>query len=371
MTNLLVIEFHTQKCKFLLEIAFLVSDAKKKNILWLKLAIIGDSQLTRERFMNKKILLGSAVALSAAMSFAADFDTWFGNMSVYQVSTGLDNGSAASGYWYSYDDHNDGGASLVTWPAPLGNDDSPDALDNVIDYCNGICGDITLNKGTLTYDPFMGFGFNVAGEDAKGKADPADASAWGGICIAYSAEAAPIIELGLGDAGDEAVAYDNPFIKLPKGDDMVKDIAWDEFNQNGWGVKDKGGLAITGPEASAKLGAIKVKFQSKDGTVAHFNIMSVGKLNGGCASTSSTVPGAVKGVRGASAAKAMLSGRTLSFAGVTSSATVEVISLQGQIMMKSSIDATSSLDLQSLQSGVYMVRVAGKSVDFTNKIVLK
>lgn len=368
MTNLLVIEFHTQKCKFLLEITFLVSDAKKKNILRLKHAIIGDSQLTRERFMNKKILLGSAVALSAAMSFAGDFETWLGDQSMYQVMTGLDNGSTKSGYWYSYDDHKDGGASSVTWPVPIGNDDNANALDNVIDHCGGICADVTLSAGTLTYDPFMGFGFNVAGEDASGNADPADASAWGGICIAYTSTLVPIVELGLGDAGDEAVAYDNPFIKLVKGENIVKDLTWEEFHQQGWGVKDKGAQAITGEEAGAKLAAIKVKFQAKDGTTGSFNVMSVGKLNGGCVPSG---PTAVKGVRGASAAKAMLSGRTLSFAGVTSSATVEVISLQGQIMMKSTIDATSSLDLQSLQSGVYMVRVAGKSVDFTNKIVLK
>lgn len=321
--------------------------------------------------MNKKIFLASAVALSTAFSFAGDFDTWFGDAGDPQVMTGLDNGQGTSGYWFSYSDSKDGGASAITWPASLVTDYSDEAMDNVVAVCGGICGDVTLSAGTITYDPFVGIGFNIAGEhekDVNPTPDPADATAWGGVCIAYDSELVPSLELGLGDTEDKNLAYDNPFVKLPKGTGIVKNLAWEDFNQAGWGVKQNPpGVAITSLEAAAKLVAIKFKIQAKDGSAGHFNIMSVGPYNGGCAATEV----AIKGVRAASSAKAILSGRTLSFAGVSSAASVEVISLQGQIMMKSSIDAASTLDLQSLQSGVYMVRVAGKSVDFTNKIVLK
>ena len=67
----------------------------------------------------------------------------------------------------------------------------------------------------------------------------------------------------------------------------------------------------------------------------------------------------------------MVSGRTLSFSGITSDASVELISLQGRVVKKGMIKGASSLDLSSVDAGVYMVRVSGKSVDYSNKIVLK
>ena len=76
---------------------------------------------------------------------------------------------------------------------------------------------------------------------------------------------------------------------------------------------------------------------------------------------------AIKSVRGASVAKAILSGRSLSFTGI-SAGTAEVLNLRGQVVAKG--DVASALDLANLDAGVYMVRVAGK-VNFTNKIVLK
>ena len=52
-----------------------------------------------------------------------------------------------------------------------------------------------------------------------------------------------------------------------------------------------------------------------------------------------------------------------------SAANAEIMNLQGQVVAKG--DASSAMNLASLDAGVYMVRVAGKSVNFTNKIVLK
>ena len=319
--------------------------------------------------MNKKILLGSALALAASTAFAADFETWFGDQGLYQVTTGLDNGTGTSGYWYSYNDASDGGLSSIDWPASLVTDYSDEAMDNVIEACSGVCGTANLSANTLTYNPFVGIGFNVAGTatETGGEATPADASGWLGVCIAYTSDAAPSLELGLGDTKDAAVKYDNPFFPLSKAPStaVVKNIEWADFAQNGWGPKD-GGDAITGEEAAAILAALKFKIQAKDGAYK-FNIMSVGPLNGGCAET--TV--GLKSVRAASAAKAVVSNGMLSFTGITSTASVEIINLQGQVMMKSTINGASSLDLSRLNAGIYMVRVAGKSVDFASKIVLK
>jgi hypothetical protein len=90
--------------------------------------------------------------------------------------------------------------------------------------------------------------------------------------------------------------------------------------------------------------------------------MAIGPATGGACPTD-----AIKAVRGASSAKAVLTGRTLSFKGVKAG-TVEVLDVQGQVVAKG--DVSSALNLASLDAGVYMVRVAGK-VSFTNKIVLK
>ena len=79
----------------------------------------------------------------------------------------------------------------------------------------------------------------------------------------------------------------------------------------------------------------------------------------------------IKNVAAASAVKATLSGRTLSFAGIKSVATAEVMNLQGQVIVKGAVSSSASLDLSSVDAGVYLVRVAGKSVDFSQKIVIK
>jgi hypothetical protein len=83
------------------------------------------------------------------------------------------------------------------------------------------------------------------------------------------------------------------------------------------------------------------------------------------------VPHAIKPVREASNAKATLLGRNLGITGVNTAATVEIKNIQGQVVAKGSIDKVSTLDLSSLDAGVYMVHVTGKSVNMVDKIVLK
>ncbi|WP_244263593.1 T9SS type A sorting domain-containing protein [Fibrobacter succinogenes] len=80
---------------------------------------------------------------------------------------------------------------------------------------------------------------------------------------------------------------------------------------------------------------------------------------------------AINSSRGPSNAKAILWGRNLGIFGVNSAATVEVKNIQGQVVAKGSIDNGSTLDLSSLNVGVYMVHVIGKSVNFVDKIVLR
>ena len=143
----------------------------------------------------------------------------------------------------------------------------------------------------------------------------------------------------------------------------MKDLTWADFKQPAW---YHGDTKMDGATASKQLVAIKFKLQAAPGSY-EFNICAVGPNGGGCpAECGQPIPG-IKSVRGASVAKAILSGRTLSFSGVKAG-TAEVLNLQGQVVAKG--DVSSTLSLANLDAGVYMVRVAGK-VHFTNKIVLK
>ncbi|MCQ2054305.1 MAG: T9SS type A sorting domain-containing protein [Fibrobacter sp.] len=316
--------------------------------------------------MTKKILTASAILAAAGLASAM---CWTGAMSTesgdYFVNTELDNGTNTSGYWYNYGDDADGGQSTVTWPTDLGNEYSEDALDPVIDQCGGVCGDFSLNAGTITYDPFIGIGFNVAGTETEtgGEAQPADVTSWGGICITYTSSSKATLELGLGDTRDGEIGYDNPFVSLPAQDSpaqVCKD--WAMFKQAGWG-KGK----VTGPEAAAALASVKFKIQAKDGTSGSFNIVGVSSNDGAPCDGGSAIPQ----VRAASAVKAVLAGRMLSFSGIKSVASAEVMNLQGQVVAKGDVSSTAALDLTYIDAGVYMVRVAGKSVDFSQKIIVK
>ena len=314
--------------------------------------------------MNKSFVAATAF-LSVSAAFAGEFKTWYGDD--YQIQTGLENETKTQGYWFSYDDHEDGGESRIVWPGSIeiGNSQFADALDPVIEHCGGICGTAVLSKGALTYNPFAGVGFNVVGETSLADDTPVagDASAWGGICITYSASAAPSLELGLGDF-DATIGYANPSFSLAKAASSLgyKAIPWSSFTQPSW---YKGTTKISGEEAAKKLVSVKFKIQAASGNY-DFNISAIGPYDGGICPSTGIHPFRVR-----SNAKAILWGRNLGISGVNSAVMVEVKNIQGQVVAKGSIDNGSTLDLSSLNVGVYMVHVTGKSVNFVDKIVLR
>ena len=226
---------------------------------------------------------------SKVMNSSSSFDTsptclgggnfhWAGAAAEYWVNTGFDNGTETSGYWYTFGDYVDGGRSTITWPLPLGNDYSEEALDPVIDECGGVCGTFKLDAGTMDYDPFVGIAFNVAGTmSATGNplvdADVANVCGWGGLCIAYTADVDAVLELSMGRARDSAlVGFDLPYVKLPKTEiDDRSCFQWSQFRQGGWGPRK-----ITGDEIATTLAAIRFKIQGKDGTTGEFNVKTIG-----------------------------------------------------------------------------------------------
>ena len=227
----------------------------------------------------------SSSSFSAVLSntLSSCGDLWCGKRKgEYRVNTGLDAGGDLSGWWWDYNDSQEEGYSSISWAAKLGNDLDPKAFDHIIDKCSGICGTANLDRGNHDFDPYVGFGFHVAGpKTASGtEKELVDISEWGGLCVVYSSDVSLWVQLGLGDYNEKALyAYDIPYATLPKGYDIVLNLEWSDFHQQGWGVVN-GAKSITGPQAAKSVQDIKIKIMAPDGNYK-FNVASIGRL-GSC-----------------------------------------------------------------------------------------
>ena len=305
--------------------------------------------------MNKIITL-AAIAGSAAMAFAqlsvSNTFLWDGATDTEgRVDTGSDSVRTA-GYWYEYTDSNDDGTSHFTWPADVEENTYGNFFGPLTEAYGGIKGSITLGDG---YEyPYSGLGFNILSDKQEG----ADITVWQGICLAYESNIGFGIELGV-ENEKEVTAYDNYKATVGKAaTPTATDFPWSKFRQANWGT------AVDQEVVLQKTAAIKLKFEGSAGTSGDFRICQIGSL-GKCTGCGGKI--IVKSAA-ASSVKAQLSGRVLSFKGF-SSAKAEVINLQGQVVKSATV--STSMDLSSLDAGIYMVRVAGKNVNLAQKIVLK
>ena len=325
----------------------------------------------------KKIILAALCAASATLA-AGTFETWNG-AKVYgdansspQIHTGLGNGLETEGYWYSYNDNNNSGLSKISWPVPIDPIYAEQSLEPVIYECKGFCGTAILDKGSYEHDPFVGVGFNVVGQISETDQNPAtgNASSWGGLCVTYTSDTDIALELGLGEALDSTINYANPAVNLPASKTGNKVVAsWSDFKQPSW---YDGTVKFDGESAAKQLAGVHFKIQAEPGEY-NFNICAVGPKDGTCPEKCGmpTPPEANKVARGTSAVKTILKDRMLSFAGV-SHATAEVMNSLGQVVAHGAIKSdVTTLNLAHLDAGMYMVRVSGKSANFTKKIVLK
>jgi len=328
------------------------------------------------------------VALCAAsVVYAGSFETWDAAkiyeefLPNFQIHTGLGNGLETEGYWYSYNDNNNLGTSKIAWPAQIdAYDNINQTLEPVIEECKGLAGTAFLDKGSYEHDPYVGVGFNVVGETSETNPAPdiGDASAWGGLCVTYMSDTDIALELGLGETVDSTINYANPAVTLPAakapnilspngkyGNKVV--VNWSDFKQPSW---YDGAVKIDGETAAKQLAAVHFKIQAEPGEY-NFNICAIGPKNGTCPEKCGTPSAGIQIARGTSAVKAILNGRTLGFTGIKSTATAEVMNSLGQVVMKGAINNAATLNLTSLNAGIYMVRVSGKNVNFAKKIVLR
>ena len=317
---------------------------------------------------------------AASVSMAAG-SLWNMDVDAYQVQvpetvvcdkTGDDYGAACyqstGGWWFAYvgdtkdgqvmsfdpiDTNPDGTYKLITTDEtdgsiiPGGN-----LIENV-----GLQVTMSAAGGASSTPAIAGIGFNWTKAET-----PIDISAHTGYCIVYSWTGSQALQMELG--WDEAAnGYDSWYTSMPAttGSTSSLDLPWAKFKQDGW---DKAKQPIT----VAQTKAVSLKIRLKNSTAAEVKgTLTIAELgwSGECGGSSTN---SIGNFAKASSAKAILSGRTLSFSGINSAAKAEVMNLQGQVVLQGS--TASAMNLAGLEAGVYMVRVAG-SANLTQKILVK
>ena len=181
-------------------------------------------------------------------------------------------GNMKGGWWYTYDDNDSDGASVIAWKAEPGDDGD---MTPVIEACGGgICGSFSLDQGAYEWDPFVGFAFGFGANNAFS----GDASALGGICVTYYSDQDIMLELGLTGPRESKIGYANPFATLAASSSPTTvNLTWASFKQPKWYTDDDTKTVfISGAEAAEELSSLKFKITGADGDSGDFGVTMVG-----------------------------------------------------------------------------------------------
>ena len=135
-----------------------------------------------------------------------------------------DNHSATiDNYWYTYSDNDNDGASVITTPVNEDGDMIAGAVNNGSKYALQV--NYTLDKGDYAYDPYVGWGIQVAEDDANGR--------FGGITYWYKGGAHEV-HIEISDVTD----YDVHLAKVKASRTWTQAvIRFKDLVQGGWGVE--------------------------------------------------------------------------------------------------------------------------------------
>ena len=171
------------------------------------------------------------------------------------VKSGSDD--AVEGKWYSYNDREDGGGSLLHWSAEAPSYKSSfEWLTNDELFVGGLSANVALDMGTSS-SAYAGVGFTYSSV-------PVDLSGWGGICVYYRADKDMRVVLAADSLEADYVldASENP---------VEKCISWGDFSSSG---------------LEKKASDIKLEVRSNENVYNQikFNIIAVGKYltDGAC-----------------------------------------------------------------------------------------
>ena len=171
-----------------------------------------------------------------------------------------------SGYWYDYDDSNDGCTSELTFPSDVVPDEYGNFFGSLVELYQGIKASVTLGEGCE--NPYVGVGFNVWSAEQEG----VNVTEWAGVCITYISTIPFFIELGVEDDGTET--EDNNYkASIPVRNTFLNtiDVPWSKF-------KSDGGAGPSIEDVLKKVAAIRLKFEGEAGTTGDFLIQKIGYL---------------------------------------------------------------------------------------------
>ena len=236
------------------------------------IALLSSSSIAALSSSSVATLSSSSANVVTPKSSAADDGTitmelWDGSAGKPRVPVS----NAKGGWWYGYDDSNNGGKSAITWGAELGTDGD---MTPVLEACNGaICGSYTLIVGTNEWQPFVGFAFGFGPNNTYA----GDASAMLGVCVEYTSTADIHLELGLTKAKEAAIdGGANAFYLLKaSANKKVADVGWAQFEPPDWAT-----TVLSGTQSAKQLSSLKFKIQGEknaaDGDPGEFAIYKVG-----------------------------------------------------------------------------------------------
>ncbi len=349
--------------------------------------------------MNKNLaIFGLAAAATTAFAGGSLFDITWDKDKSWQVQTPEvvactggapgemeDYGDACfkatAGWWFAYDatdswedgkkvkngtvanvqpstKNNDGTWKLITTDETEGGM----LAGGNLDPDKGIWAELSATGVSTSVPGVTGIGFNWKKDESY-----ISITDKGGFCLAYSYSGNGVIQMELGWP-ENTYGYDTWYVELPDGSNAIT-LAWSDFTQDKW--DDDHSTTIS----TATDYAVSVKFRVKNGTTTPqtvtFGLTQLGWQAEGKGCGAGAPSTGIAAVNSAAAAKVLLSNRTLSIAGLSASANVEVVNLRGQVVASKVLSGSATMNLASLDAGVYMVRVQGKSVNYSQKVILK
>lgn len=183
-----------------------------------------------------------------------------------QVETGGD--SRTSGYWYQFNDGDNGGTSALQFPSDVDTLIYGSPFPELIKKRHGI--ELGVKFGEGYEKPYAGVAFNVWNEEQEG----GSVSPWGGICLQYKSSIDFEIELGLEDGAIPTMGACSFVASVPaSASEKISDFVWEKFKSNcGAGVS----ADIT--DALKKVSAVRLKFSGAAGTTGDFLIQRIGAV---------------------------------------------------------------------------------------------
>ena len=303
--------------------------------------------------MDRRITF-AALACAASAAFAANTvgPTFFWDASTdAEGRIQIDSADVrTSGYWYDFNDANDGGTSKMVFPADVETTIYGSIFPELVEKYGGIKATVELGEGFKA--PHAGFGFNVWNEEQDG----ADITAWGGFCLEYSSGMDFIVQVISEDDGT-IISHTYLTKTVAKSASITTvDYEWKDFDSAGADSATK--AAVLGNTATVRL-----VFFGRAGESSEFFLKKIGS-HGQCSGGTDAVKPAIN-----SQVNVSVSGRTVNFGGVAPSAKVSMMDIQGHIVKSGT--AAAAMDLRALPAGIYTLRVWGSNVHYTRQIILK